>query len=221
MATTTSIESPKDRFLRFCPGGFSDPLYLKYERDYKWAAHEEWNELLNEDEFERLLDKDDWQEVIRRALRVEGKTKKLMSPYEKAALRDAVKEQAPARLFANVLFDLVYGDDSFEVRLREFTADLRRLPQRATSPVKWTLATIFPFVALPEEHIYLKPTVTQKAAKRRRFALKYKPLPNWDTYSHYLRFAQVLRDEVADLKPRDMIDIQSYIWVTEFWKRTP
>lgn len=44
-----------------CSGGFSDPLYLKYERDYKWAAHEAWHELLNEPEFDRLLANEDYE----------------------------------------------------------------------------------------------------------------------------------------------------------------
>lgn len=129
-------ESPKDRFLRFCPEGFRDPKYLEFERDYKWAAHQEWNELLNEQEFVRLLDEDDWKEIARRALRIEAKTKKLISPFEKAALGDAVKDEKPARLFVNGLYDLVYGDDPFEKRLREFRPILRNClatPRRPSS----------------------------------------------------------------------------------------
>lgn len=221
MTITTSIESPRDKFLRLCPGGFSDPQYLKLERDYKWAAHEEWNNLLNEDEFNRLLDSDECEEIARRAVRVEGKTKKLMSPYEKAALHDAVQGEEAARLFANGLFDLVYGENTFDVRFQDFSRDLEYLPANATSPLKWPIATIFPFIALPTQHIFLKPKVTQQAAKRRGFSLNYKSQLNWLTYSRFLDLAKVLWNEVADLEPRDMIDIQSYIWVTESWKKEP
>ena len=215
------FDAPKDRFLRLCPGGFSDPQYLRLERNYKWAAHERWVELLNEEEFCRLLDAEQHQEIAKRAMQVEAKTKFLLSRFEKSALHDAVKAEAPAKLFAHGLYDLVYGGETFETRFTEFIRDLGSLPEHQTSPLKWTIATIFPFVALPKKHIFLKPTVTKKAAKQRRFSLNYKPQLNWLTYSRFLEFADLLSKEVADLEPRDMIDIQSYIWVTEFWKKTP
>lgn len=215
------LASPKDKFLRFCPEGFSDPSYLRYERDYKWAAHEAWCELLNEPEFDRLLTAEDYQEVCRRAMRVEAKTRFMLHRNEKAALHDSVKGAKPAKLFAYGLYDLVYGEDDFQERFKEFARDLESLPANQTSPVSWTIATIFPFLADPAKHMFLKPQVTKSAAKRRRFSLNYKPQLNWTTYSCLLRLAEVLREEVADQKPRDMIDIQSYIWVTEFWKKAP
>ena len=216
-----SVETPRDRFLRFCPGGFTDPSFLRLERDYKWAAHETWCELLNEPEFDRLLTEENYEEICRRAVKIEGKTKFMLTRYEKAALHDGVKGEKPAKLFANGLYDLVYGKDDFETRFQEFAKDLEHLPERQTSPVKWTIITMFPFLADPAKHMFLKPQVTKLAAKRRHFSLNYRPELSWLTYSCLLRFADVLWQEVADLKPRDMLDIQSYIWVTESWKRTP
>ena len=40
-----------------------------------------------------------------------------------------------------------------------------------------------------------------------------KPSPNWLTYSSLLELARILTTDLRDLKPRDMIDIQSFIWV--------
>jgi hypothetical protein len=120
MPITTTIETPMQRFLRFCPGGFSDPVYLKYERNYKWAAHEAWEELLNEDEFDRLLSEEDYTEIARRAMRIESKTRTLLSRFEKSALHDAVKGDKAARLFSHGLFDLVYGSSEFKERFEEF-----------------------------------------------------------------------------------------------------
>ena len=37
--------------------------------------------------------------------------------------------------------------------------------------------------------------------------------PNWDTYQSLLDFAALIKKDVAALKPQDMIDIQSFIWV--------
>ena len=32
------------KFRRYFPKGFRDPLYLDWERGYKWTAHQRWNE---------------------------------------------------------------------------------------------------------------------------------------------------------------------------------
>jgi hypothetical protein len=34
-----------------------------------------------------------------------------------------------------------------------------------------------------------------------------------ETYANRLEFGDVVRHDLADLKPRDLIDIQSFIWV--------
>src|SRR4051812_25616793 len=106
------IETPKEKFLRFYPRGFSDPLYLNHERNYKVAAHDLWCELLNEGEFDNLLIEKQWGEICHRVLRVEAKTN-LLSRYEKSALHDAVKKEHSAKFAANVIFDLIYGEDDF------------------------------------------------------------------------------------------------------------
>ena len=70
-----------------------------------------------------------------------------------------------------------------------------------------------PFIAQPDRHVFLKPDVTKEAAKRLGFNLNYKPQPNWLTYSHVLKMAAIYREKLASLKPRDMIDVQSFFWV--------
>ena len=45
------------------------------------------------------------------------------------------------------------------------------------------------------------------------FNFRYKPNPTRDTYESLLEFAETVRSDVEDLRPRDMIDIQSYVWV--------
>jgi hypothetical protein len=37
--------------------------------------------------------------------------------------------------------------------------------------------------------------------------------PNWHTYENYLRFAATVGKAIRDMRPRDMIDIQSFLWV--------
>ena len=206
-----------DRFHSLFPLGFKDPKYIgdgkTGERRYKLDAHDLWDSTLNRDEFGRLLAAGQHGEIAERALRVEGTTN-LLASFEKMALREALKDAEGAKSFAIGLFDLIYGDDLFEPRFCRFTGVLTALPQRKTGTDKWTTQTIFPFLALPQEHLFLKPGVTQEAARRRAFSLNYQPHPNWLTYSCLLQFGQLLKQDLAELKPCDMIDVQSFIWVT-------
>jgi hypothetical protein len=55
--------------------------------------------------------------------------------------------------------------------------------------------------------------VTKIAAQKYEFDFRYQSKPNWETYKSFLDFAATVRRDVRDLRPRDMIDIQSFIWV--------
>jgi hypothetical protein len=87
------------------------------------------------------------------------------------------------------------------------------LPRKQTRVLTWPIVTVFGFLALPEHHIFLKPNVTKVAAREYGFDFHYQSRPHWTTYASLLAFANRVRDDVRDLKPRDMIDIQSFIWV--------
>ena len=51
------------------------------------------------------------------------------------------------------------------------------------------------------------------AAKAYGFDFTCVSRPNWNTYANLLEFAELVRRDTADLGPRDMIDLQSFIWV--------
>jgi hypothetical protein len=58
----------------------------------------------------------------------------------------------------------------------------------------------------------LKPVVTQPAAELSAFDINFRPDLNWQTFKSVLDFSEYLKSELKDLKPRDMIDIQSFMW---------
>ena len=72
---------------------------------------------------------------------------------------------------------------------------------------------VWGFIAQPDRHFFLKPLVTRRAPEAHGFELGYQSKPNWKTYSRLLEFAQTVRRDLCDLRPRDMIDIQSFLWV--------
>ena len=199
------------KFLRFFPKGFYDGTYLDWERDYKVKAHTRWQELLGSPGFALLLHQGNYEEAARRAVSIESRTNLLFS-FEKMALRDAVRSPGGARLFAEGLYEYLHSEH--DERTFEAWCDvLARLPRRQTRVLTWPLATVFGFLAQPERHMFLKPNVTRIAAREYGYEFAYSSRPGWNTYASLLDFADRIRRDQRDLRPRDMIDLQSFIWV--------
>lgn len=202
------------KFLRFFPAGFGDATYLEWERDYKWETHLRWQAELGKDEFRRLLRARQYTEVAARAVRVEQRSRhSMIFSFEKMALRDAVKSAAGARTFAEGLYGFLHGGDNDRLRFEAWCDVVASLPRRQTRVLTWPLVTVFGFIAQPARHIFLKPIVTRAAAEAYGVRFDYISRPNWDTYRSLLEFAEQVRRDQRDLRPRDMIDLQSFIWV--------
>jgi hypothetical protein len=202
----------RKKFLRFFPKGFYDEQYLDWERGYKWEAHDRWEHVLDRDTHRALIAEGEFAEAARRAVTIESRTNLLFS-FEKMALRDAVKSPAGARAFTEGLYEFLYGRGNDRTKFERWCGAVSELPRRQTRVLTWPVVTIFGFLALPDVHFFLKPTVTRTAAVEYGFDFRYRSRPNWDTYSNLLDFARLVRADLSDLKPRDMIDIQSFLWV--------
>ncbi|HEX4439776.1 MAG TPA: hypothetical protein VH854_06875 [Thermoanaerobaculia bacterium] len=202
----------RKKFLRIFPDGFRDETYLDWERDYKVAAHLRFCEDLGPSELRRLIAEGRHAEAASRAVRVEGRTHLLFS-FEKMALRDAVRSPEGARAFAEGLFDFAYGRGARVDRFDRWCSVLGRLPRRSSRVLTWPVATVFGFLADPDEHFYFKPTVTRRAARAYGVELRYASRPSAEVYGGVLSFAETVRKDLRDLRPRDMIDIQSFLWV--------
>jgi len=200
------------KFLKFFPDGFEDETYIDWERDYKEEAHQRWNEMLDQSALRSLIESGDYTEAARRAVTIESRTNLLFS-FEKMAMRDAVKSRAGAKAFVEGLYDFLHGSDSLESRFNRWIDVVGALPRKQTRVLTWPVVTVFGFIAQPKVHVFLKPMVTKRAANAYGFDFEYRSRPNWDTYDSLLRFTKTVRRDVIDLKPRDMIDIQGFIWV--------
>jgi len=172
----------------------------------------QWEAVLNRREFAGLLRANEFQAIAAHAVRIESRTNLLFS-FEKMALRDAVKSPAGAKLFAEGLFQFLHGGGSIEKRFDQWIEAVGALPRRQTRVLTWPLLTVFGFIAQPHTHMFLKPNVTRIAANEYGFEFQYKSRPSWETYASLLDFAGTVERDVSDLRPRDMIDIQSFIWV--------
>ena len=212
--TSASVSHCRRKFLRFFPKGFHDETYVAWEREYKWETHRRWEAALSQEEFRRLLRKREFSEVAARAVRVEQSARySMLFSFEKMALRDAVRGEEGAHIFAAGLYNFLHGSASLERRFEQWVEAVAALPRRQTRVLTWPVVTVFGFIAQPKTHIFLKPKVTRAAAQAYGFDFRYESRPSWGTYASLLEFAEVVRRDVRDLRPRDMIDIQSFIWV--------
>ena len=205
----------RHKFQLYYPNGFDDAVYQVAERSVKERAHLEWSAELNPPAYRRLLARGEHSRIVDIALRVESRCNLLFS-FEKMALRDAVKVPADARLFANALYAFLYGRGSPQRKFEAWIAALAALPRRQSRVLSWPLVTVFGQIARPDSHLLLKPVVTRKAARAYGFDLDYQAAPSWPVYRDLQTFAAILQRDL-DRKPgfraRDMIDIQSFIWV--------
>jgi hypothetical protein len=206
-----NVKRSLKKFIKFFKKGFYDETYLEWERNYKWNAHLTWKEELNRKEFERLLKEGDYEEIAKRAVRIESRTNLLFS-FEKMALRDAVNNKHGAELFAKGLYNFLYGQGSLKERFENWINVVSQLPRKQTRVLTWPLVTVFGFIAEPEKYIFLKPMVTKKGAKAYGYPFEYASKPNWNTYKSLFDFSKKISADHPSLKPRDYIDLQSFIW---------
>jgi hypothetical protein len=201
-----SLDLLKRKFSAKFAGGFAGEEYFQTERKYKVIAHESMTDLLNQETFAQLLSSGDFSDICKRALKVVDKTN-LVFLHDTMALKNGLNSTRVQSLFSQSLFQLLYGEIDLESRFTAYVDCLREI-----GAAKWTIATYHLFIADPRHHMFVKPTVTQQAADVCAFQLNYRSEPNWLTYKSILEFSKYLMNELQDLNPKDMIDIQSFLW---------
>lgn len=203
------------RFREIFPRGFRDKRYLEWERGYKWSAHVAWQKELDRSTWQQMLEAGAYREIARRIARLYSRSKlNMLALYEWMALREALDDARGARMLARGLFDMIHGHGDLGRRLDDFTAVLDGAPQRQTRLAKWPVATLFPFIAQPRRYLILKPNLMKRASSRLGFPLDYRSRPNGITYGHLMSGVARLWRQLEAWRPRDLIDIQGFLWVT-------
>ncbi|MFL9966650.1 DUF3553 domain-containing protein [Paraburkholderia sediminicola] len=213
---TLSLKKAVDNFLSYFPQGFNDHAYFsgrQSEREYKVVAGDLLRERLGKDAIAQLLDARAFKEIGERAKAVINKTN-LIHQQEKIGLGNSLSLEENQQAFAEALDCLLHGYESVQHRFERFCKMLDKI-----DAAKWPIATYFLFIGFPETQVFVKPEVTRHAADMLQIDINYRPELNWLTYRCVLTLFETLkgkliRDGRAELVPRDMIDVQSFIWVT-------
>ena len=214
-------EQALDLFVREYPDGFSDPKYRREERDYKWKAHLLFVKLLGDAQLDKLLGAGEISTIVERILKIVRVNKMMLSRYEMMALNDGLKDVAAATRYAESISGLLGAEDT-NAELFDKTASTVSGLQAEKGKARvftWPTVTLLPFLADPNRFMFLKPKVTKTAAERLRFDLLYTSTPNWGTYSRLLDMSRLLMQSLKPLGAQDLIDVQSYIWITGFYAK--
>ena len=193
-------QGARERFLHWFAGGFHSPAYLADERDYKLTAKARLEETTP---VEEAATGSGHGESVLAAFRRTN----LLYPVEKTRLQALLRgSDADAFVRAAARFTLGEGKSAL--------ASMERL-LRPHDNAKWTVVTYLPFLWRPEEHIFLKPEVTKDFAARVQHDLewRYDAELSIDVYDCLRGLAGQISSHFSDLEPRDMIDVQSVIWV--------
>ena len=217
----TKFRNPKDlerNFLELFPGGFEDPEYLDGERKYKADASDLAKEVLSMEKIITLLEQKNFEKLSKLAKKVISKTN-LIFPNEIMSLSDGLTAKPEnAQIFSQALFYHLYSQDSLKEKFMAFVKALNQL-----DAAKWTTATYFLHLVYPENCPFMKPKVTMKAAEAFGYPLDYKSNIQWDTYNRLIELAKFVEKRLSAhplLKPRDMIDIQGFMWCADPSKYT-
>ena len=201
-----SLAKATDLFLAQYPGGFHGDRYMTEEREYKDTASAKAKDLLDKKTMAGMLKKKAYSDIVAQSLLVLNSTT-LVFPNEKMAFRDGVGNEAFQEDYCLALNMLLHGSEEPSERFSTFVGALDDM-----SATKWTTATYFSFLCNPESQMFVKPTITQNAAALCRWEINYQPKVNWQTYNLILKLAGHLFEGLAELEPRDFIDIQSFMW---------
>lgn len=188
---------------------FSTPGYLAEERDYKVELSKLARAQLSEAKMTEGIKQGNFAELIETAKQIFRHNKNNMpSPYEKTMIGNIEGEQI--KPFIQALYDYLHGSNPWTERLAQFAANFEQITgQKAT----WPHLTLYPFLLFPEEHIFLKPDAMRKATNVLDFHWDYQSSPDLNTYQQFQQLARQLLPKLQPLGARDMIDVQSFLWV--------
>ncbi len=189
---------------------FVHPSFEKDEILYKQATIAKAAKLINQLEMDRLIAADEFDELLQRLERIARDNNMLWRRVPSAG--DTAVFSHPALdkpTFCTQMRNLLYGDRPSPERLQTFSTYLTT----HDLPNKWPLPTYFLFICHPNSDLFVKPRTANWFLKFMGTGRKIGTKPNTAVYTEILQRANWLREALTPFGVRDMVDVQSIIWV--------
>ena len=197
--------------------GFEDPRFNHGPLDeagYKLATVRKADKQLSEPELRRLIDAEEYGEVIARLIEV-GTDNNLLwnNQPQRGDLQLLHHDGLDRPAFCQAFFDLLYGSGATPVRLDQYVDWVSS--QGLDSMNRWTLPTYFLFFLDHGNEIFVRPTSTRNFLKLGGWDIQFGTKPTGDDYARIRDAYRQLREELAAFGPRHMIDLHSFGWVAQ------
>lgn len=195
------IDQFKDRY-----GSFESEKYLQDERIYKMRLAEHVRDSLDKPQLERLIASAAFEEAARLIRRTyQRQENNLLNSWDRLPLEDAPDEDLARSLYA-----LLYGTEAFAERFNAWVALLSR-----KAPNCWPAATFFLMLADPQHHVFVKPVPFRTLLVRLRPEIPWTTRPTAAAYEQLQQLSEDLYEQLRPLGARDMIDVQSFVWLVQ------
>ena len=197
------LVSAQRLFLKAFPTGFESPRYIEEERTYKDRTAIAVCMKLGSEAMLHAIERREFARICADAL---STINNLVFKNERISLGEALKRPEIQAPFATALHNMLYAD--FRKGFVELSNVLR--PHNAA---KWTILTYWMFFRYPDDHIFIKPTIYRNCTQALGVRSLYESEPNLLTYDAALHFARHLKANLTELRPRDHIDVQSFMFI--------
>ncbi|RMH00666.1 MAG: AAA family ATPase [Chloroflexi bacterium] len=191
--------------------GFDHPEFVVDEIEPKRTAVSEFAACLNQETLDSLIATGAFEEVLAQLIRLSRRTNLLWQRVPRrgdtAVLFHPHLDKAT---FATQFRNLLYADLPAPERLQAFSDFLGS----HNWPNRWTFATYWLFMSHPQTEIFVKPRVAE-------WWLKFMGVPSQisgtPTAPQYATLREIAHAWLMALRPfgaQDMVDVQSFIWVS-------
>lgn len=208
-----TIDQAFERFLAHYPDGFAGEAYQQAERAWKVQQGALWHEQFPPGTLRTLATTDPLEAgaAVMKVLQTPDAT--LLATRGELPMMTWALTKGTPEAFLLALADVV---DSPEPKAEQFTAlvdALEAMPvlKPGTKLLAWPTLTVLPFLARPDQYLFVKPQATKDAARKLGVDLAYDSRPSWGTYQRMLAWGHDLLRFLGPHGAQDMIDVQSFI----------
>ena len=198
-------------------GGFASDQYLREERDYKLDLVRNWQSTVTADALGQALEGGEPTSFANEIGQLLASTNLLPWRYADAVRNFETDETA--RTFLTAIKDLLFQSSSENPDIDGFNEALgpryqEALNEQAIKPASHCIPSLVLWLSYPDSQFLVRPEIYNRACRvlTGSVAEGQGNIMSTAYYVAAVAFARALRVLIADLGPRDMIDVQGFCW---------
>ena len=189
---------------------FNDERFMKEEITYKRNAVSKAQEMLNREGLKQLVEQRNFDEFIRRLEKIGRATNLLWTAVPMSGdLKVLYQKNLDKESFCSEVFDLIHGAEPADSRFKRYIDYVRNHDM----PDIWPFPTYFLFLCHTDSEMFVRPSVTKWFLDFIGAKEEFTPRPSSSCYLAIKLACQKLRGLLEGYGAKDMVDIQSVIWV--------